>query len=54
MCHILLQHSRNKVCFDAGREKLASVPAGGGAAIPAAGGGAAAPTAAAASAPEKG
>lgn len=52
---LLLQHSRNKsLCFNPGREKLATVPAGGGAAAPAAGGGPAAPAAAAAAAPEKG
>jgi hypothetical protein len=42
-----------KSMFSAGREKLATVPSGGGAAAPAAGGGPAVPAAAAA-VPEKG
>lgn len=42
-----------KSVFSSGREKLATVPAGGGAAAPAAGGGPAVPAAAAA-VPEKG
>lgn len=50
----VITFKKQSLCFNSGRDKLATVPAGGGAAAPAAGGGAAAPAAAVTAAPEKG